>query len=122
MNNIYEKYKSDIEFLCVYIREAHPEDNISGVRAQSNADAGILTKTHFSIEERAEAAQVCVLRLNLTMPMAIDDMTDQVDQGYRAMPDRLVVIDAKGKQAFISPQGPWGFVPELWEDAIKKIL
>ncbi len=121
MNDIYERYKDKIDFLCIYIREAHPEDGISGVAIKSHAEQGIHTNTHKNIEDRAEAAQVCVLRLNLKMPMAIDDMTDQVDQAYRAMPDRLLVIDASGKITYMSEQGPWGFDPELWEREVKKI-
>ena len=122
MNNIYEKYKDRIEFLCVYIREAHPEDGISGYPAQSNVKDDIFISTHTNIEERAEVAQMCVLRLNLKMPMALDNMRDQVDQGYRAMPERLAVIDAEGKIAYISAQGPWGFLPDEWEAAIEKIV
>ncbi|MGI9615284.1 MAG: deiodinase-like protein [Acidimicrobiales bacterium] len=122
MNQIYQTYNSDIDFLCVYIREAHPEDNISGRRAQMNADAGIFIDSHTTIEERADAAQTCVLRLNLKMPMALDDMTDQVDKGYRAMPERLAIVDAEGKLAFISGQGPWGFEPDDWEAAMKQLI
>ncbi len=122
MNEIYERHKKNIEFLCIYIREAHPEDGISGVRIQSNADDGILTETHSNIEERAAAAEMCVLRLNLMMPMAIDDMTDQVDQAYRAMPDKLLVVDAQGKITYCSEQGPMGFFPNQWEIGIKSTI
>lgn len=122
MDEIYERYKDNIEFLCVYIREAHPEDNVRGVRAQVNANEGILINQHTTIEERAEAAQICVLRLNLKMPMALDPMTDQVDLAYRAMPERLVVVDADGVIDFISGAGPWGFIPDDWEEAIKRIV
>ena len=122
MNEMYDKYKDDIDFLCVYIREAHPEDGISGYPAQSNVTDNIFIKTHTNIEERAEIAQTCVLRLNLKMPMALDDMTDQVDQGYRAMPERLAIIDADGKLAYLSQQGPWGFLPDEWEEAIQRII
>lgn len=122
MNQIYQTYNSNIDFLCVYIREAHPEDNISGRSAQMNADAGIFIDTHATIEERADAARTCVLRLNLKMPMALDDMTDQVDKGYRAMPERLAIVDAEGKLAFISGQGPWGFKPDDWEAAMEQLI
>ena len=111
-----------MEFFCVYIKEAHPDDGIGGYRARRNTREGILIDQHTEIAERAGAAQFCALQLNLKMPMLLDDMTNQVEEAYIASPDRLFVIDAQGKIAYHSARGPFGFKPDEWEAAINNVI
>lgn len=122
LNEIYRTYKDRIDFYCVYIKEAHPEDNDGGYRTERNAADGITIDQPTTIEKRAEAAEVCVLSLNLEMPMLLDNMADQVEDAYRAWPDRLFIVDAEGRIAYRSEQGPQGFYPEFWEEAIQKLI
>ncbi len=56
------------------------------------------------------------------MPMLIDDVDDEVDLAYSALPDRLFLIDARGHSAWRSDLGPWGFDVEAWEDQIRAIV
>ena len=104
-----------MHFLCVYIREAHPND---GWQVMSNVRSEIVYDEPTTEAERAEVAQVCVLRLNLHMPMVLDAMDDAVDAAYAAMPERLYVIDAAGHIAWRSEMGPFGFDPDAWEQQI----
>ncbi len=122
LNEIFETYRDDVQFLCLYIKEAHPEDSVGGYRSSNNAAEGIVINQHIEIEDRAEEAATCVLRLNLKMPMALDDMSNQVEDAYRAFPDRLFLLDAEGRITYHSEQGPFGFLPGDWEAAIKDIL
>ncbi len=122
LNEIYNTYKDEIDFYCVYIKEAHPEDSVGGYRTERNAKDGIVFVQPTTIDERAEVAGVCVLRMNLEMPMLLDDMTDQVNEAYRAFPDRLFVIDTDGRVAHASELGPQGFDPDGWEAAIKTLI
>ena len=119
LNEIYQTYKDRMDFYCVYIKEAHPEDNFGGYRSERNTTEGILINQQTEIEDRAEAAEVCVLRLNLEMPMVLDDMTDQVEEAYIAWPDRMFVMNEEGVIQYHSALGPHGFLPNEWEDAIK---
>ena len=122
LNEIFDNHRDKMQFLCVYIKEAHPEDNIGGYRANANAEAGIVISQHVGIEDRAVAAAMCVLRLNLKMPMALDDMGNQVEDAYRAWPDRLFVLNADGVITYRSEQGPFGFLPGDWEAAINDTI
>ena len=121
LNQIYQANKDQIDFYCVYIKEAHPEDSDGGYRTQRNADLGILIDQPTDIDEREAAASACVLALNLEMPMLLDDMTNQVDEAYIAWPDRLFVIDADGIVTYRGEQGPRGFLPDVWEAAIHEL-
>ena len=122
LNEIYRTYKDRIDFYCAYIKEAHPEDNDGGYRSERNANLGIVINQPTNIDQRAEAAEVCVLALNLEMPMLLDDMTNQIEKAYRAWPDRLFVLDTEGRITYHSAQGPQGFYPEDWEAAIQRLI
>ena len=122
LNEIYRAYKGRIDFYCAYIKEAHPEDSDGGYRSERNAKLGIVIDQPTTIDERADAAEACVLALNLEMPMLLDDMTNQIEEAYRAWPDRLFVLDAEGRITFRSAQGPQGFYPEDWEAAIQNLI
>ncbi len=122
LNEIYRAYKDRIDFYCAYIKEAHPEDSDGGYRSERNVKLGIVIDQPTTLDERADAAAVCVLALNLEMPMLLDDMTNQIEEAYRAWPDRLFVLDAEGRITYHSAQGPQGFYPEDWEAAIQNLI
>lgn len=67
-------------------------------------------------------AQKCCRTLDLSIPTAVDDMADTVNQLYKAWPERIYVIDRKGKIAYKSGIGPWGFKPNEAERALRKLL
>ena len=73
-------------------------------------------------EERAEVAQVCMLRMNLEMPMLLDDMDDTAEKAYVAYPDRLYLIGTDGRVVYRSERGPVGFKVDDWAEAIKTLL
>ena len=104
-----------MQFWCVYIQEAHPED---GWRLRMNVDEGIVFKQPRTDGERAEVARACVLGLKLEMPMLLDEITNSVDEAYSALPERLFVLEASGRIAWRSEQGPWGFDVDAFEKAI----
>lgn len=122
INEIYNTYKNDIDFYCIYVKEAHPEDGIGGFRTARNVDAGISFNQPTNIEERAEVAEVCMLRMELELPMLLDDMEDTIEQAYVAWPDRLFLIGTDGRVVWRSEMGPYGFNTNDWEQAMKDLL
>ncbi len=72
-----------------------------------------------TMEERAEVAETCVLRLDLNMPTLLDAMDDAVDRAYAALPERLYVVDRGGEVTFQCGPGPFGFDIDGWEQAIQ---
>jgi hypothetical protein len=117
LNEIYLKYRDRMQFLCVYIQEAHPED---GWQTQNNIDAEIRVLQPRNSDERAELAGMCVLKLNLLMPMVLDNMENDADALYGASPERLYLVDSEGRVAYRGKIGPWGFKVDAWEAAIMR--
>lgn len=117
MNEIYEELKDRVQFYCVYIQEAHPTD---GRQTAQNLIDKVLYEQPKSIEEREELAQVCALRLNLKMPMLLDNMSNEVDSLYAALPDRLYLLDEKSVVIFRTAVGSPGFDVDAWYAAIQR--
>jgi hypothetical protein len=56
------------------------------------------------------------------MPLLVDKMNDLVGHLYSGMPDRLYVIDSKGRVAYKSGRGPFGFKPGEMEQSLVMAL
>ena len=75
-----------------------------------------------ALDARTEIAQVCSLKLDLSIPTLIDDMENSTDLKYYALPDRLYLIGSDGRVAYRGAPGPFGFVASELETAIEKYL
>ena len=112
---VFNRYKEQATFVMVYVREAHPTD---GWNMESNTRFGVSTKQPKTYDERVE---VCVKFQELLKPgmmVAVDDITDPAGTAYSGMPARLYVIDRRGKVAYKSGRGPFGFKPGEMEQAL----
>lgn len=116
VNEIYREFRNQMEFYLIYIQEIHPTD---GWQVPANVRDEILYAQPTTANERAEVAAVCMLNLKFEMPMLLDNMNNDVDTQYAALPERLYVIDGDGKVAYRSEMGPWGFDSEAWRTAIE---
>lgn len=114
-----EKYKDKVEFLLVYIREAHPTD---GWQVPINEREGILLATAKDIEQKEDHASLCVLRLDIKFTTLVDNMDNKVEANYSGWPDRLYVIGKDGRIAWKGSPGPQGFRPPELEAAIQQEL
>ena len=117
MNKIYETYKDRIEFYLIYIREAHPSD---GWQVRSNLDDHVEFLEPQNEDARAELANVCQTDLGFNMPMLLDNMSNEGDLKFAALPERLYVLDATGKVCFRGIMGSRGFDVDTWLQAIKE--
>jgi Iodothyronine deiodinase len=118
MNELCGTYRDRVQFYCVYIQEAHPTD---GWQVAGNLEAGVLYAQPKSLDERAEVASACAVKLDLRMPVLLDAMTNDVDEKYAALPERLYVLDADSKVFFKTVMGSMGFDVEAWAKAIEEI-
>ena len=106
-------------FFVIYIREAHPTDEWL---VESNERDNVLYTQPTTMEERTEVASACALRLDLTIPMLIDDLDDSTDRQYYALPDRLYLVGRDGHIVYRSLPGPFGFIVAELEKAIEGYL
>lgn len=118
MERLYKTYKDDVEFLLVYIREAHP-DSVLFVERDGKQILASITQTD-SLDERAKTAQVCSASLRLSIPTLVDKEDNKVNAAYAGWPDRLTVVGVDGKIAYYGGKGPSGFKPNELEAWLKE--
>ena len=116
---MYHRFGEQVAFFVIYIREAHPTDEWL---VESNEHDEVLYAQPTTPEERTEVASVCALRLDLSIPVLIDDMENSTDRQYYALPDRLYLIGRDGRIAYRGAPGPFGFVAAELEKAIERYL
>jgi hypothetical protein len=114
-----KRFGDRVEFLGVYVREAHPTD---GWRMASNDKVGVTFAQPRSKGEREEIASKCCESLKMTVPLLIDEIDDRVGHAYSGMPDRLYLIDKSGRVAYKGGRGPFGFKPGQLEQALVMML
>ena len=116
---MYGRYGEQVAFFVVYIQEAHTTD---GWQMPDNEREGVVYEQPKRAEEREAVAEACAVGLKLSIPTLIDEMTNEVDRAYAALPDRLYLIDAEGRVAYRSGPGPMGFKPQELEAAIREAV
>ncbi len=103
----------------VYIHEAHAVD---GDWPLDRPDQPKVEEPK-KLSERKDVAGTCLGKLELEgLPAVVDEMDDAVSEAYAAWPDRLVLVDAKGRLAWQGAKGPKGFKPDDLETAIRREL
>ena len=116
---LHRRFSDRVEFFVVYIREAHPIDEL---QVESNESEKILFAQPTTLAARSEIAQVCSLKLELPIPTLVDDMENSTDRKYYALPDRLYLIGSDGRVAYRGGPGPFGFVAADLGAAIEDYL
>lgn len=119
LNALHKKYKDRVEFLMVYIREAHPSD---GWQVGANESEGIVLEQPTDLVGRAKVCTLMADKLALTIPAVVDTLDDTTNRAYGGWPDRLYLVGKDGRIAYKGGQGPWGFVPSQLETAIASEL
>jgi hypothetical protein len=119
VEKLYRRYKDRATFVMVYVREAHPTD---GWRMESNDRVEVSIPQPRNDAERIKVAQTCSKRLNLGMPMLVDTIDDTVGARYSGMPSRLYLLDHRGRVAYKSGRGPFGFKPAELEHSLILLL
>jgi hypothetical protein len=108
-----------VQFVVVYIREAHPEE---GWILPENRRSGIAVHEPTSDEERQLVARTCAANLKMSMLTVIDGVDNSVADVYGGWPDRLYLVGADGRIAYQGGEGPFGFKPEELDEAITSLV
>ena len=116
LNKLYEQYGNQVEFLVVYITEAHPSDVW---QTENNFRDKVVFASPRNEDERASVAGTCVRKLGIKIPALLDEFGNSTESAYTAWPDRLYLIDRNGKVAYKSKPGPFGFKPDQLQAAMR---
>jgi hypothetical protein len=127
---LYEQYHDQVQFLSIYIREAHPVDGWwLGRRLTKNLIRKIFgdqaSMEHYdpkTIEERRAVAGECETALQYGIRIYVDEMDDAVNIAYAAWPTRLYLIGLDGRVVYAGGLGPYDFKPGKLKDAIDHYL
>jgi hypothetical protein len=129
LHDLYVKYHQQVQFLNIYIREAHPVDGwwfgkglprlmlkLSGSKAATDIYD---PKT---IEKRRAVAGRCETSLQYGICTYVDEMDDAVNKAYAAHPTRLYLVGLGGRVVYAGGLGPFGFKPAELRKAIEAYL
>jgi peroxiredoxin len=104
INELYNEFRGDeIEFLFVYVREAHPGEKVPA---------------HRSLSDKIRAARLLRDEEEIQMPVVVDDLRGSIHRKYSRLPNPAFLIDKSGRVAFRSM---WAKPAELGE-AIEELL
>ncbi len=112
---IAKRFEGQVQFVGVYVREAHPED---GWIMESNTSMGVKLPQPKSMTERESVAQTCSTKLDYSFPLLVDTMDDRVGSLYSGMPARAYIIGRNGNVVYQGGRGPFGFNPGEMEQSL----
>jgi Iodothyronine deiodinase len=105
---IYDDYKDKVDFLTVYVREAHPTDEW---QMKSNVKDDVCYAQPKTLGQRVAIAQDFTKRFKFPLPFGIDDMSNAANDAYAAWPERLYIIDETGHIVYCGGMGPFYYKP-----------
>ena len=131
LKELYAKYKEQVEFMVVYVKEAHPTDKwwLGQSRTQtvlhefSGNPARLDIAEPVTLEQRRKVAASCQANLfDGVVPLYVDTMDDKVSARYAAKPTRIYFIGEDGKVLYNPGIGPFGFNPDHLDAVVGKYL
>lgn len=103
---MYADYKDRVAFYVIYIQEAHATD---GWQLPANVQQQVLFADPRNAAERAEVASACLRNLKIDIPALLDDERNTTERAYTGWPDRLYLVDERGRVVYKTKPGPFGF-------------
>ena len=126
---IFEGYRHQVQFLNIYIREAHPIDGWwLGRRLTKKPVERYAPKVSMGyydpkdIEERRSVAGDCNSALDYGVPTYVDNMDDAVNKAYAAWPTRLYLIGLDGRVVYAGGMAPYNYKPAEFKAEIEKYI
>jgi len=102
LNSWYDLYKQHLDFLLVYINEAHASD---GWRLGNFVDI----PNHKCIEDRKKAANMLINKFGLRLPVVLDTMTNEFDKAFAVWPERYYIAYEDQMVFVAEPTHEFGF-------------
>jgi hypothetical protein len=100
-----------VDFLTIYIREAHPTDEWMMKSNEKDKD-DVCYKQPKTIEDRIAIANDFTKRYKFAVPFGIDEMSNAANDAYAAWPERLYIVDERGQISYKGGNGPFKYNPK----------
>lgn len=109
MRNLAHRYAGRADFLTIYIREAHPEDEW---QMTSNEKENVCYAQPRTLAQRLAIANDFARRFRYDVTLAVDPMENPGNSAYAGWPERFYIVDERGKIVYKGKPGPFGYHPE----------
>jgi hypothetical protein len=106
---MYTRYKDSVDFLTIYIKEAHPTDEW---QMPSNRDEDVCYMQPRTTAQRVAIARDFIRRFDYHLPLLVDPIDNTANQIYAGWPERLLIVDEHGRIAYKGKPGPFDYHPE----------
>ena len=109
IEELRREYEGEAEFVYVYIKEAHPEDEW---QVGSNEEEKVLFKQPTTFDERLEVARSFLETNGIETTTLVDDIRNVANACFAAWPERIYIVETDGTIAYKGGMGPFYFEPE----------
>ena len=116
IEELQKKYSDTVNFVIVYIKEAHPDDEW---QMESNEESGVVYTQPRTTEERVELARAFVDQMDVETETLLDDIDNTAMACYAAWPERFYVIGTDGRIIYKGGMGPFYFDPDEVEEILR---
>jgi predicted Zn-dependent protease len=113
------RYGKQAQFVLVYIREAHADDNWESSR---NVREGVNLKPASTMGEKQERATMCTRKLHLPFTAVVDGLDGAVEKAYHAWPSRALVVGTDGRVLYTTRLTELDFHAGEMEQAMLKAI
>jgi hypothetical protein len=100
-----------VDFLTIYVREAHPLDEWQMKSNEKDRDDVCYAQPK-TLEQRVAIANDFTKRYKFSVPFGIDEMNNAANDAYAAWPERLYVLDGQGRVSYKGGNGPFKYDPK----------
>jgi tetratricopeptide (TPR) repeat protein len=113
-----QRYGSSINFLLVYIREAHSTDEWQSTR---NTRDAVTVAPAANMAEKEDHAAMCSRKLHLTFPAVVDTMDGAAENAYHAWPSRAFVIGSDRRILYSTRLTELDFHPDEMDSLLRQL-
>jgi len=115
LNSWQLKYGEFIDFVCIYISEAHANDVWPLGRH-------VDIPSHKTFEDRVTSSDILINKYGLNIPVMYDTMTDEFDKKYAVWPERYYIIRNNKMDYIFEPTIDFGFDRSEMENQLNNRL
>jgi Iodothyronine deiodinase len=108
LKSLQAQYGSRVNFLTLYIKEAHPTDEW---QLPSNKTEDVCYLQPRTTEQRVAIANDFIKRFHYDIPLLIDPIENPANSIYAGWPERLYVLE-DGVIRYKGGPGPFDYHPE----------
>lgn len=122
LHHMFEQYNKSVDFLCIYILEAHAKDEwpISSSRYNPTGKPVSYFQPTTN-EERISIAQDFVSAYNFRLPVVIDCIENEFERQYSSWPIRFFIFQNK-KIKYIAQPKNCTYYPQAISEWLEKNL